>query len=69
MRYFNVGQHREPKSMFSGERKVDISELEKTATEISEEKAKQMPQWGSGNISVDETGRWKWEATNHDTSD
>jgi len=69
MRYFNVGQHREPKGMFSGERKVDISELEKTAIEISEEQAKQKPRWGSGNISVDETGKWKWEATNHDTSD
>lgn len=54
--------------MFSGEKKVDISELEKTAIEITEEQAKQKPEWGSGNISVDETGKWKWEAANHDTS-
>jgi UDP-glucose 4-epimerase len=69
MRYFNVIQHSEPKSMFSGERKVNISELEKTAKEISEEQSKQIPHWGSGNISVDETGKWEWETTNHDTSD
>ena len=69
MRYFNVKQNREPKSMFSGTRKVDISELEKTAKEISEEQSKQIPHWGSGNISVDETGKWKWEATNWDTFD
>ena len=68
MRYFNVEQHREPNSMFSGERLVDISKLEKTAKEITEEQAKQKPKWGSGNISVDETGKWKWEATDHDTS-
>lgn len=54
--------------MFSCEKKVNISELEKTAREITEEQAKQKPDWGSGNISVDETGKWKWEATNHDTS-
>ena len=68
MRYFNIEQFREPKSMFSGEKKVDISELEKTAKEITEEQAKKTPEWGSGNISVDETGKWKWEAANHDTS-
>lgn len=68
MRYFNVKQHREPSSMFRGERKVNISELEITAEEITEEQAKQKPKWGSGNISVDETGKWQWKATNHDTS-
>lgn len=68
MRYFNVEQFREPQGMFSGERKVDILELEKTAKEITEEQAKQEPKWGSGNISVDEAGKWKWETTNHDTS-
>jgi hypothetical protein len=68
MRYFNVEQHKEPKSMFSSERLADISELEKTAREITEEQSKQKPKWGSGNISVDETGKWKWEATDHDSS-
>ena len=68
MRYFNLKQHREPKSMFFGERKVDISELENTAEEITEEQAKKKPDWGSGNISIDEDGIWKWEATNHDSS-
>ena len=68
MRYFNIEQRREPKSMFSGERLADILELEKTAKEITEQQAKEKPSWGSGNISVDETGKWKWEATNHDTS-
>ena len=68
MRYFNVEQFQEPDSMFSVERKIDILELGKASREITEEQAKQKPKWGSGNISVDETGRWKWEATNHDTS-
>jgi VCBS repeat-containing protein len=54
--------------MFSGEKLVDVSELEKTAKEITEEQAKQKPKWGSGNISVDETGKWKWEVADHDTS-
>ena len=54
--------------MFFGDRKVNLSELEETATEITEEKAKKKPAWGSGNISVDENGKWKWEATDHDTS-
>ena len=54
--------------MFSGEGLADISELEKTAREITEQQAKQNPNWGSGNISVDESGKWKWEATDHDTS-
>jgi len=69
MRYFNIEQHREPEGMFSGDKKVDISELEKTAKEITEEQSRQKPTWGSGNISVDENGNWKWMATCHDTSD
>ena len=68
MRYFNIEQFREPKSMFSSDKKVDISELENTAREITEQQSKLKPEWGSGNISVDETGKWKWEAVNHDTS-
>lgn len=68
MRYFNVEQHKEPKNMFSKERKVDISALEKTAKEITEKEAKQKPNWGSGNISVDEDGNWRWESRNHDSS-
>lgn len=54
--------------MFSSDKKVDISELENTAREITEQQSKLKPEWGSGNISVDETGKWKWEAVNHDTS-
>ena len=54
--------------MFSGERLVDILELEKTAKEITKQQATEKPSWGSGNISVNEMGKWKWEATNHDTS-
>jgi len=69
MKYFNVEQHHEPRSMFFGNRKVSLAELEETATEITEEEAKKKPAWGSGNISVDENGNWKWEATNHDSSD
>ncbi len=66
MRYFNVEQFKEPKSMYYG--KIDISELEKTAKEITEAEAKQRPRWGSGNISVDEEGNWHWVATDFDTS-
>ncbi len=69
MRYFNVEQNCEPKSMFIGQRKVDISELENTAKEITEEQSREKPKWGSGNISVDEAGEWKWVRTNHDSSD
>ena len=68
MRYFNVKQHRQPSSMYFGDRKVDVSELEKTATEITEEQAKIKPQWGSGNLSVDLLGKWNWEATDFDPS-
>jgi len=68
MRYFNVEQHREPKNMFFGERKVAISDLEKTAIELTEEQAKRKPNWGSGNISVDEDGNWRWIISNHDSS-
>ena len=68
MRYFNLKQHTEPIEMFKGERKADISVIEKIGKEITEEQAKVKPQWGSGNISVDETGKWKWEADNHDSS-
>ena len=68
VRYFNLKQHYEPKSMFLGERKADISELEKTAHEITKEQASQRPRWGSGNIAVDENGDWVWTATNWDTS-
>ena len=55
MRYFNIEQRREPKSMFSGERLADILELEKTAKEITEQQAKEKPSWGSGNKSVNKT--------------
>ena len=68
MRYFNVKQHKEPNGMYFGDRKVTIAELEKAATEITEEQAKSKPTWGSGNISVDLLGKWSWEATNFDTS-
>jgi hypothetical protein len=69
MRYFNVEQHREPKNMFSGERKVDISDLEKTAIEITEEQAHRKPNWGSGNLAVnEETGDFQFIRNNWDSS-
>jgi len=68
MRYFNLEQHKEPINMFIGERNIDISELEKTAKEITQEQAEKKPHWGSGNISIDENGKWRWTKTNHDTS-
>jgi hypothetical protein len=43
--------------------------LKKKAKEITEQQAKQRPDFGSGNISVDKSGVWKWEATYFDTSD
>ena len=55
--------------MFTGDRLVDVADLEKMGQEITEEESKKIPYWGSGNISVDEAGVWKWEATNHDSSD
>ena len=67
MRYFNIEQHTEPKSMFSGNKKIIMSELE-GRYEITEEQAKKKPKWGSGNIAVDEDGSWKWMACDHDTS-
>ena len=54
--------------MYKGERLVDISELEITAKEITEEESRQRPRWGSGNIAVDENGKWHWMATDFDTS-
>lgn len=69
MRYFNLKQHTEPIEMFKGERKADILVIEKIAKEITEEQANKKPEWGSGNISVDENGNWKWMACYHDTSD
>ena len=69
MRYFNLKQFTEPIEMFKGERKADISVIEKIAKEITEEQANIKPSWGSGNISIDENGNWKWMASNHDSSD
>ena len=68
MRYFNLKQHTEPKSMYKGERLVDVSELEITSKEITEEESKRRPRWGSGNIAVDDNGKWHWTATDFDTS-
>lgn len=68
MRYFNLKQHTEPTEMFKGERKADILVIEKIAKEITEEQANNKPQCGSGNISIDENGNWKWMACDHDTS-
>ena len=68
MRYFNLRQHSEPIEMFMGDCKADISRLEKRGKEITEEQANMKPSWGSGNISVDDNGNWKWVCCNHDTS-
>mgnify|MGYP003588407124 CR=1 FL=1 len=53
--------------MFSGNKKIIMSELE-GRYEITEEQAKKKPKWGSGNIAVNEDGSWKWMACDHDTS-
>jgi len=54
--------------MYTGDRLVDVSELESTAKEITEEQSRLKPRWGSGNLSVDESGNWRWMATHFDTS-
>ncbi len=66
-RYFNVEQFSIPEGMFDGERKVNISDLEKKCKEITLEDA-MYPSWGNGTISVDEDGNWNWIATNYDSS-
>lgn len=48
--------------------KVDLIELEKISKEITEKVVKQKPRFGTGNISIDIEGKWKWECTNYDTS-
>jgi len=54
--------------MFTGTKKVELTELENSAKEITEHQASVKPAWGTGNISVNEIGVWEWEAVNHDTS-
>lgn len=68
MRYFIVEQHREPRSMYAGDRIVDIKELERTAKEVTYEQAMKPALWGDGHIAVDESGKWKWLRSNFDTS-
>ena len=68
MRYFNLKQHTEPKSMFEGTGLVEIQTLEKVGKELTKEQSKLKPNWGSSNISVNGKGKWNWEATNWDTS-
>jgi len=68
MRYFNLKQQTEPNSMSVGDRLVDIQDLEKVGKEITYEQSKLKPNWGSGNISVNEVGEWNWTATDWDTS-
>ena len=68
MRYFNLKQHTEPNSMFVGNGLVDIQDLEKVGKEITYEQSKLKPNWGSGNISVNEIGEWNWTRTDWDTS-
>ena len=69
MRYFNIEQMREPRSMYVGSGKLDISELESKCKEITKQDALSLPRWGSGNIEVDEEGNWSYLFTNFDTSD
>ena len=52
MRYFNVKQHREPRSMFYGDRLANIPELELLGTELTEEQAKNM------NIKINLKNPW-----------
>jgi hypothetical protein len=61
MRYFNVEQHKEPKNMFSKERKVDISALEKTAKEITEKEDIQIGELGEERTFVSGTKHWRIE--------
>lgn len=68
IRYFNLRQHTEPRSMFIGAKLVDIKELETVGNELSKDEAETKPKWGSGNISVNEKGEWNWVRTNFDTS-
>lgn len=68
MRYFNLEQHREPRSMFKKDEQVTIDELLSSGKEISEDEAYKNPSWGSGNISIDEQGKWQWTNTNWDSS-
>jgi hypothetical protein len=68
MRYFIVEQHKEPRSMYAGNRIVDIAELEKTAKEVTYEQAIRPAAWGDGHIEVDESGNWKFLRSNFDCS-
>lgn len=66
-RYFKVIQNVQTRILHN-DKKVDVAELAKTAKEITEEQAKQPAWWGSGHVCVYETGDWKWENTNFDSS-
>lgn len=68
MRYFNIKQHCEPKSMFIGSKKFDVNELTQSLIEINEQQSTVKPIFGTGNIAVYDNGDWQWCATNFDTS-
>ena len=53
MRYFNITQSQLPKGINFNARTVPIESLE-GFTEITEEQAHRKPNWGSGNLAVNE---------------
>jgi hypothetical protein len=68
MRYFNITQDKNPKGIDYSNRKVPIESLE-GFQEITEEQAHRKPNWGSGNLAVnEETGDFQFIRNNWDSS-
>jgi len=68
MRYFNITQSQLPKGINFNARTVPIESLE-GFTEITEEQAHRKPNWGSGNLAVnEETGDFQFIRNNWDSS-
>lgn len=68
MRYFNITQGQLPKGINFNARKVPIESLE-GFTEITEEQAHRKPNWGSGNLAVnEETGDFVFLNNDWDSS-
>ena len=68
MRYFNITQSQLPKGINFNARTVPIESLE-GFTEITEEQAHKKPNWGSGNLAVnEETGDFVFLNNDWDSS-
>jgi hypothetical protein len=68
MRYFNITQSQLPKGINFNARTVPIESLE-GFTEITEEQAHRKPNWGSGNLAVnEETGDFVFLNNDWDSS-